>query len=784
MIIKFDEIIISDKVGGKALSLSILKRYKLPVPDGIVITDDSFNKNGELQAESKEELNKTLKNMIFPKTTKFAVRSSATNEDSTEDSFAGSFDSLLNINKKNLVESIQEVYNSRLNLRVKTYSENRGLSEDHQMCVIVQEMVDADYAGVLFSADPVSKSYDKIVGNYINGLGEDLVSGVKDPKIFHISRDSGKYEGSSDLKKLSKKLWNYMHKIEKIYSLPMDIEWAIRKSKIYILQARPITTLSHIDKDSGIQNDSLTGNFLWTNANVSEAVPDIMTPATWSLLKIFHEMGPLDIPKIVPSAANIAGRPYINVSFLVSMYKAFGKEYKDSGKDEFFGDIPEDLVIPLMPLRKKDILPVIIEGLLTTIPMYLKEAKNIPNYIKNNKSRISFYRNAMEQAESTEVLRDIWINDFKDYFEWTCRYLRIATIPLGKKVSNLRKKITKYIGESNTNDILSNLSGESSSMASLNLIRGMALINKGKLSKEEYIEESGMRGTHEFELSIPDMQENPSLIDSYLESLGNNDPEDNLKRQKEKSTLAWKKLKKVTGRYAKLIKEFHKVAELAGQRELVRAEMIRTYRTMRFYYQKAGELLKLYDDIFFLEIEELVDMLSSKNIDSELIGKRKSGYNSYIKYPQYPGLIKGSFDPKNWNTNQNKSSILYNGDNLEECFQKNINKYEVYGHGASTGIVIGRVRILNRPEDSFELLNGEILVAVTTNIGWTPLFAKALAVVTDVGAPLSHAAIVARELGIPAVVGCGNATNILKTGDLVTVNGTDGTIKIETKENQ
>lgn len=783
MIVFFDNIDSHHQVGGKAHSLSTLRKNNLPVPNGFVITADSF-KNREkanLTEKSRLKISEALQKLSGKKSALFAVRSSAVDEDSLEHSFAGSFDSILNVSRETLFDAIEKVFESRSNKRVKSYSKDKGIIEEHCMAVIVQQMVDAQYAGVLFSADPVTGNYEHIIGNYIEGLGEDLVSGDKNPKIFTLERSRGSYNGPKEIKRSATRLWNYIHKIEKLFSLPMDIEWAVSKTKVYILQARPITSLSAVDPETGAQNDSLTGNMLWTNANVAEAVPDIMTPATWSLLKIFHSMGPIQFSKIIPTAANIAGRPYINVSFMISMYASFGKDYRKTGKGEFFGDIPENMDVPLIPMRKKDILPLIIRGKMTTIPQYIKAAEKIPNYINSNKKYLTDFLKKINSAASSSELSTLWIDSFKDYFEWSCRYLRIATIPLGDRVSNLRKKLMKHLRESKTNDILSNLSGESSSMVSLNLIRGMAGIRKGEISREEYIEESGMRGPHEFELSMPDMQEDPSLLNDFIDSMGNMDPENMLSEQKKKSKQSWNELSAKSNRtYNNLLKEFQEIAKLADQREKVRAEMIRVHRSMRHFYRKAGKLTKLGEDIFFLGIEELLEVLEGDTPNKVQIECRKKAHETYSKLPPYPALIKGKFNPVEWAKSPFRNNAVYDSLDKEGMLgsQNNMRSTDINGHGASSGIVRGKVRILSRPEDGRELLEGEILATVTTNIGWTPLFTKVAGIITDVGAPLSHAAIIARELGIPAVVGCGNACHVLKTGDEVELDGAKGTVII------
>jgi pyruvate,water dikinase len=134
----------------------------------------------------------------------------------------------------------------------------------------------------------------------------------------------------------------------------------------------------------------------------------------------------------------------------------------------------------------------------------------------------------------------------------------------------------------------------------------------------------------------------------------------------------------------------------------------------------------------------------------------------------------GRFDPFTWAADPNRRSDIYDANQRSRKQLTN----QIKGMPGSAGQAEGRVRIVHSPEDGYQLQPGEILVAVTTNVGWTPIFPRAAAVVTDVGAPLSHAAIVAREMGIPAVVGCGNATMNLKTGDRIRVDGGKGVVML------
>jgi pyruvate,water dikinase len=182
----------------------------------------------------------------------------------------------------------------------------------------------------------------------------------------------------------------------------------------------------------------------------------------------------------------------------------------------------------------------------------------------------------------------------------------------------------------------------------------------------------------------------------------------------------------------------------------------------------------LDEQVFFLEHEEIKRVLAGQEEVTTEIPARQTAYQKYCRLPQYPTIIMGRFDPFEWSANPHRRMDYY--DRNERI--GNMFKTQIKGLPGSPGQVEGLARILGSPEEGEQLQPGEILVAVTTNVGWTPIFPLAAGVITDVGAPLSHAAIVARELGIPAVVGCFNATTLLKTGDRLRIDGGRGTVEV------
>jgi pyruvate,water dikinase len=182
----------------------------------------------------------------------------------------------------------------------------------------------------------------------------------------------------------------------------------------------------------------------------------------------------------------------------------------------------------------------------------------------------------------------------------------------------------------------------------------------------------------------------------------------------------------------------------------------------------------LGDNIFFLSMDEMTALLAGDRSPLSAIPARRDMYQRYSALPPYPAIIYGRFDPFQWAADPNRRSDFFDSRQTKSA----IRSTTITGFAGAVGCIEGIVRCIDRVEDGDQIQTGEILVTSITNIGWTPLFPRLAAIVTDVGAPLSHAAIVAREMGIPAVVGCGNATMLLKTGDRVRVDGGRGQVEI------
>lgn len=767
------------QAGGKGSTLARLFQSGYRVPAGFVILATAFGADGELMPEVRQQIATHLQTLRgdIPDAP-VAVRSSALAEDSAQTSFAGEFESVLNVHTDaEFWGAIDQVYRSAQTERVRAYSAAHGVDAAHRIAVVVQRMVPAVLAGVLFTADPVSGSYGAMIGNYVHGLGEALVSGEADAERFTLSRPKGKYTGPAALRPHAKELFRTVTNLEAILAGPQDIEWAVAQGKLYILQARPITTLSVGNLDEYAINESLNEEALWVNTNVAEAVPDVFSPLTWSIIRgIDEELN--FIPGYYVWSGNICGRVYSNISRRVSAAHAMTgmtTERIVGLLGDLFGRSLDRVKMPLYPFTRGDVVRKFVPGIGRVIWKTLTGYLTLSKFLRENPARCQTMTVKIGTMNNQAELLRYWQQALEPYL-YKAWWAHTAG---GSRIVNtmvLERKLTKLVGAADANTLLSNLRS-GSELASLGPVTGIAKVRRGEMSREEYLAQYGHRGPHEFELSIAHPAEDPTWLEDQLaDDAATELDADGLLARQEAAFEAVKErfIQQHPGKAKWLAKQLKQVAQSAQIRERARSEFTRTFRVVRAFALRAGELTGLGDDIFFLYSADIEALLAGDESAVAHIPARKTNYAYYQSLPPLPSVIRGRFRPEEWLNDPNRRLDLYDPTlPLEQTSQT-----ELRGIPGAAGRVEGTVRILQRPEDGDSLRPGEILVAATTNVGWTPLFPKAAAIITDIGAPLSHAAIVARELGIPAVVGCGIATTQLRTGDRVLVDGGQGVVQI------
>jgi pyruvate,water dikinase len=311
---------------------------------------------------------------------------------------------------------------------------------------------------------------------------------------------------------------------------------------------------------------------------------------------------------------------------------------------------------------------------------------------------------------------------------------------------------------------------------------GLAKVAAGEMRRDAYLRAYGHRGPNEFELSVPHPVEDPGWFDRELANLRAMpvDVDALLAKQRESFDVAWEDFRShFPGQADAMARRLAESGRRVRLRELARSEYVRDRWMVRLFALRAGELTGLGDDVFFLTLPEMLDLLPEGEPPFPAISARKEAYRRYKALPPYPSVIRGRFNPFRWAADPGRRSDIFDGHaSIAGAARNHAQPDVIIGAPGSAGQAEGVVRCLTRPEEGRLFRQGEVLVAVQTDIAWTLIFPRAAAVVTDVGAPLSHAAIVARELGIPAVVGCGDATARLKTGDRVRVDGGAGTVML------
>lgn len=764
--------------GGKGGMLARMFQGGYPVPEGFVILPSAFQ-GDKLHNEAWEQIQINLKQLRENHdSVLFAVRSSALSEDSAQASFAGEFETVLNVKTdQEALEAINTVFLSKQSERVKTYSSVHGIESSHLIAIVVQIMVPSEMAGVLFTADPITGSHRHMLGNYVYGLGEQLVSGEADAQDFKIALPKGKYQGPGDLKKYASRLYKLSATLEKDFGGPQDIEWAVAEDQLFILQSRPITTLQTINYDTYEINESLNGDFLWTSNNVGEALPDVMTPFTWSLIRELD----IECQKMTGYylwSGNICGRVYSNISMVLSIMPQFGISLNYGKKliSDVFGNIPNNVKIPLYPFSKIALIKDLSQKGKKSLKRIQDAKKNKDYYLKNTQQWCVESLRRIENSTSCQQLLELWLNEIRPYVS------KLWNVWLGGASNTtfvtLRKRLVKLVGDEDANLLLSNFRGESG-LESLGPLIGIMKLSKGEMSREEYMLLYGHRSPHEFEMSIPYPIEDKDYLNKQIAEYNKTglDVETLLKRQHDQYSLAKERfIKRYPAKEKWLEKNMAKIMQGAQLRESLRSEFVKTFRVMRMFMLKLGDITGIGIEAFFLYGFELPELLRGNDEMLKHLSARKNSYERYKLLPIMPQFIRGRFDPFEWAKSDERRIDYF--DPYAETEVVKEDSRTIKGFAGAAGKIEGNVRILTSFDEGDSLLPGEILVTSTTNVGWTPLFPRAAAIITDIGAPLSHAAIVARELGIPAVVGCGNATARLRTGDRIIVNGGQGVVQI------
>jgi rifampicin phosphotransferase len=738
-----------------------------------------------------------------------AVRSSATAEDLPGLSFAGQQDTYLNVRGAAAVlDAVKRCWASLWTPRAIGYRAQHGIAADGvSLAVVVQQFVPADAAGVLFTVNPVTGRRDQLVINASWGLGEAVVGGQVSPDIVVVDRDGG---GIADYRVGGKEVMTVPADtgtreqatpaglrgaavlsagdagelaraglaIEELYGQPMDVEWARADHALFVVQARPITGLPVAASPGERWNDSLDGDYLWSSGNLGEALPDVMTPATWSFMQVFmsRAIAPPSLPGY-NGYGRIGGRFYANVSVSASVAAAVGISMRRFAEmsEPVYGRLPATGQIPRVPLPRRKIIRLALPIIVTAWRRAKANQKRLPEFVAAARGRCDDLRAGIQRIDDAGALADAWPSRVEPFFLEACDMLAAAGAD-GVRLLTVPGKLTALIGPADATLLLSGQQAGNPPLASLGPVTGLARLARGEIDRATFARLYGHRGPHEIEVSAPRPAEDPGWIDQQLARLrgATHGVDDLLAGQAAARQAIWTRLaQQRPGKVAAVRRMVTRWAAFARAREAARSETARSFWLLRTWVLRAGELTGRDDDLFFLSLPEILGVLRGDQSPLSAVPGRRATYELYRGLPTYPTLIRGRFDPVRWAADPGRRTDYYDQHAAPAPASETVT-----GFAGAAGVVEGIARVISQAEDAGQLGDGEILVTTVTNIGWTPVFPRAAAVVTDVGAPLSHAAIVARELGIPAVVGCGNATMRLRSGDRIRVDGGKGTVQV------
>ncbi|MFK7856451.1 MAG: PEP/pyruvate-binding domain-containing protein [Granulosicoccus sp.] len=746
-----------ESTGKKAARLGQLIEAGYNVPDGFVFTSEITNrarrKPGKrlLTKNETKALNKLWKKLGAKVV---AVRSSGANEDGADSSFAGVYESILNVKREDLESSVKEVYKSLCSDRSAAYTQNANNStldvEADEGGVVIQKMVPAEFAGVMFTEHPATTG--AIMVEMVTGLGEDLVSGNVTPDSFAYGRLTSELlvEESSDAAPPPidvAPLLALGRELEALFGGPQDIEWAYAKGKFYLLQARDITrsvstgtslkNLAESERNKLLKNllgerkrhrrsekiDSQTP--IYVQSELSELLPRPTPFSADFMERLWSSGGSTDLACQdlgIPYNVHFRSMPYINT--------VFGWTYVNKQEEKRrLGKGPGALASFRLARNAEATEEQFREEFL---PQFQSEM------IERN--AIAMERLSLEAA--TDLLGN-WVDRFVE--ETYCAAERInisADFHMKTALDKLKAaklEPTKYLND-HQETVVS---------------RAMSLLNRNTVDRQsidEFLLTFGHRAPLDYEFSEPRFSEDMNLIRQYIER-STQSSSDNVE---EPAQLPDSKVLAITvdrARNFMRLKEEAKhycLIELAQIRKLLLAIDSKCRLNGRVFQLHINEIVQLADAQQRVKLEEIAD-------------KRFEAFMAW-KSLQLPASLS--------------ISDLERIDMLTGTRPDIVEQGELAGKRvAGDQEVIGRVRVITDIEQIDTFKEGEILVARMTDPTWYPLFSQARGIITEVGGWLSHAAIVAREYDLPAIVGVNGVCQRLKNGDVVRMS-VAGTIEL------
>ena len=748
----------------------------------------------------------------------YAVRSSATAEDLPHASFAGQQDSYLNIiGLPSILRHIRKCWASLFTERAVVYRMRNGL--DHRkiaIAVIVQKMVFPRASGVLFTADPLTSNRKLLSIEAVFGLGEALVSGrvsadgykVRNGEIIEkriaakTAALDGQKEGGTELKPIAPdhrkaqvltdgqilQLARIGRRIEAHFGRPQDIEWCLAQDTFYVVQSRPVTTAFPVP-------DAGDGEYrVYVSVGHQQMMTDPIKPLGLSFFLLttrapMRTAGGRLFVDVTPLLASPGSRETLLRSMgehdplmQDALMAIVERDFRDGGTGQSRPDMPAASQPP----------PEIDPGAVSDL-------------IRRSEASIEACRQTI-RSKSGAGLFEFILEDLEQLKETLFHPQCLGVITAVQHAWRwINEKMYEWLGERNAADTLSqSVPGNVTSEMGLALLdvadvirpypeliaylrqtkddgflEELAKFDGGKEARDAiraFLDRYGMRCPGEIDITRTRWAEKPaSLIPLILGNIKNHGPNAGRRKFERGRQEALEKERELLHRLKSLPDGERKAAEtkrmidiirnFSGFREYPKYAMMKRY----FLYkqalpEEAGRLVRAgvigrKEDIYYLTLEELRDAVSTGKLDRRIINERKEEYGYYEKLT--PPRV-----------------ITSDGEIVTGKYRRgNLPETAIPGLAVSSGVVEGRARVVLSLEDA-DLEEGDILVTTYTDPSWTPLFVTVRGLVTEVGGRMTHGAVIAREYGLPAVVGVEGATRRIRDGARIRVNGTEGYIEI------
>ncbi|MEO5891752.1 MAG: phosphoenolpyruvate synthase [Ferruginibacter sp.] len=760
----------------------------------------------------------------FSENDAFAVRSSATAEDLPTASFAGQQDTYLNIiGKEAILQHISKCWASLFADRAVIYRMQNGF--DHSvvyLSVIVQKMIFPHASGILFTADPVTSNRKLLSIDAGFGLGEALVAGLVAADNYKVREEEivdkmmatkkltirGLKEGGTEIHQTDPgqqkiqtltdlqilQLARIGRKIETHFGRPQDIEWCLADDTFYIVQSRPITTLYPIPGTHDLENH------VYVSVGHQQMMTDAMKPlgiSLWQLtaLRPMFTAGGRLFVDVAQQLASPAGRD--------ALLDVMGKHdplIKDAlinltEREDFFksspGNIPGEGNNAVLPGGSQ----VPIEN----------DPSIVTDLIQQSQASIAALKQVI-QTKSGSDLFDFILEDIQQLKKilFDPQSFRVLMAAMNASAW-IDEKMKEWLGEKNVADTLcQSVSNNITSEMGLALLDVADVIRpypevinylqdvkendfldelvsfdggqKTQRAINAFLNKYGMRCSGEIDITKTRWREKPTtIVPMILSNIKNFEPgagnrkfeqgrQESLKKEEE--LIA--RLKQLPGGEQKVKHTKQKidlVRNFAGYREYPKYGTVSRY----FIYKQAllkeaeklvqANIIHEKEDIYYLSFEELHELVRTNKPDYLLIKKRKDEFKLYEKLT--PPRV-----------------ITSDGEIIAGKYNRgNLPAEAIIGLAVSSGVAEGRARVILKMEDA-DLEEGDILVTAFTDPSWTPLFVSIKGLVTEVGGLMTHGAVIAREYGLPAIVGIENATKLIKDGQRIRVHGTEGYVEI------